>query len=223
MNFPQPGGVRVKICGMTSPADAKMCISEGADALGFNFFPGSARYIDPEVAIPWIRDLHGQASRVAVVVNPEESLLELLRAADCFELVQFHGDETPEACKRAGFPNWIKALRISEPSMLEEALLFDTPNILLDAWSPKAYGGTGTRLDWDMIRDFAGQNPDRRLILAGGLNVQNVRQAIRTVRPSAVDVASGVEINPGKKEEYLVREFLLAVKSKGTISPGAES
>jgi len=223
MSFLETGGVEVKICGITTPEDARMCVSAGADAVGFNFFSGSSRYLDPESAIPWIRDLGDQADRVAVVVNPGDSLVEMLREAACFEVIQFHGDESPESCARAGFPRWIKALRVSSPSVLQESLSYETPNLLFDAWTAQAYGGTGMRLDWDMIRDFAGENPERRLILAGGLNVQNVRQAIRIVRPRAVDVASGVELNPRKKEEYLVREFLRAVKNHRSAPPVREN
>lgn len=212
MSFLDSGGV--KICGTTNREDAEMCLSAGADAIGFNFYPGSSRYIDPEDSIPWIRDLGNGADRVAVVVNPPEELLEKLRAAGCFEAIQFHGDEAPEFCARAGFDCWIKAIRVSGPEAVGGALSFQTPNILFDGWTANAFGGTGQRLDWDIVRDFVISHPDRRFILAGGLNAQNVRQAIRIARPHAVDVASGVELNPRKKDEYLVREFILEAKQR---------
>lgn len=214
MNFLETGGVHVKVCGITTPEDAAMCLAAGADALGFNFFTGSSRYVDPEEAVPWIRDLGDDADRVAVTVNPSEELLEKLRAAECFEIVQFHGDESPAFCEWAGFGRWIKAVRVPETGIPAGTLDYATPNLLFDSWSANAYGGTGKRVDWDMIRDFVPLHPDRRIILAGGLNVQNVRQAVRIVRPHAVDVASGVELNPGKKEEYLVKEFVHAVKNR---------
>ena len=212
MSFLESGGVHVKICGITNPDDAGLCVSAGADAIGFNFFPGSSRYIDPEESIPWIRDLGNKADRVAVVVNASKELLEKIRAAGCFEAVQFHGDESPEFCAQAGFPRWIKAIRVSGPEVVAGSLAFPTPNILFDGWTAKAYGGTGQRLDWDIVRDFVLSHSDRRFILAGGLNAQNVRQAIRIVRPRAVDVASGVELNLRKKDEYLVRQFILEAK-----------
>ena len=212
MSFLDSGGV--KVCGITNPADAGMCVSAGADAIGFNFFPGSSRYIDPDGSIPWIRDLGSKVDRVAVVVNPAEELLEKLRAARCFEAIQFHGDESPEFCGRAGFAHWIKAIRVSGPDVVGGALEFPTPNILFDGWTAKAYGGTGQRLDWDIVRDFVLSHPERRFILAGGLNAQNVRQAIRIVRPHAVDVASGVELGPRKKDEYLVRQFIREAKKQ---------
>jgi len=208
VSFLEPGGVGVKICGITSPADAGLCLAAGADALGFNFFPGSPRYIDPEESIPWIRDLGNGAARVAVVVNAPEELLGKIREAGCFDFVQFHGDESPASCDAAGFPRWIKAVRVSGLDVVEGALAFPTQNILFDGWTASAYGGTGQRLDWDLVRDFVTAHPDRRFLLAGGLNVQNVRQAIRITRPQAVDVASGVELHPRTKDEYLVRQFI---------------
>ena len=214
MSFLEPGGVHVKICGITSASDARMCLSAGADALGFNFFPGSARYIDPEESVPWIRDLGGEAARVAVVVNAPQELLQKIRDAGCFDFVQFHGDETPAICGQAGFPRWIKAIRVSGPEVVGGALSFETPNILFDGWTAKAYGGTGRRLDWDLVRDFVSSHPDRRYLLAGGLDVRHVRQAIRIVRPHAVDVASGVERNPRSKDEYLVRQFICEARNR---------
>ena len=189
-----------------------MSVGAGADALGFNFYPGSKRYLDPDRAIPWIRGLGDAADRVAVVVNPDESLLDKLRSAGCFEAVQFHGDESPAFCERSGYPVWIKALRVKGHEELLAVPDYNTPHLLLDAWSDGAYGGTGKRLDWDLARDFLSGQSGRRFILAGGLNVQNVRQALRIVRPHAVDVASGVELNPGIKDEYLVREFIRVVR-----------
>lgn len=212
MSFFEPGPVRVKICGITNQADARMSVAAGADALGFNFFSGSARSLDPAAAIPWIRDLGDAVARVAVVVNPDAPLLGTLRSAGCFEAIQFHGDESPSFCGAAGVARWIRAVRVRDRDALEAALLYATPYLLLDAWSEGAYGGTGKRLEWDLVRDFLGGQKDRQFILAGGLNAQNVRQAIRVVRPHAVDVAGGVELTRRKKDEHLVREFVRAVR-----------
>ncbi len=205
--------VRVKICGITNEADARAAITAGADALGFNFYRGSKRYIDPVESADWIRDLGDTVDRVAVVVNPSEQLLDNIRRAACFEIIQFHGDETPDFCDWAGFARWIKAIRVRNKEAIEKSNTYETPNILFDSWIDGAYGGTGSRLDWDMLRKFTVRKPDRRFILAGGLNPQNVKQAIRTVRPHAVDVAGGVEIVPGKKEDYLMKEFVKAVRT----------
>lgn len=213
MSFLGESGLQVKICGLASPADAAMCAAAGADALGFNFFPGSSRSLEPDQAIPWIRDLGGSPARVAVVVNPAPALLEKLLAAGCFEWIQFHGDESPAFCSGAGFDRWIKAVRVMDAGVLDGALSFRASGLLLDAWSADAYGGTGKRLDWDLARDFVAGNPASKIILAGGLNPHNISQAVRIVRPRAVDVASGVEVSPRKKDEYLVREFLRLAKT----------
>lgn len=210
MSLFDPGRTRVKICGITNEADARIAIDAGADGLGFNFFPGSKRWIDPAAAIPWIRELGAGATRVAVVVNPEPALLEVIRSANCFEAVQFHGDEPPALCEAAGFPCWIKATRVRDASDVTHAIAYGTPHLLLDSWVANSYGGTGHRLDWDLVRDESQQLGGRQLILAGGLTPHNVRQAIRIVRPHAVDVAGGVELSPGRKDEYLVREFVKA-------------
>ena len=215
MSFPPAdGAVGVKICGITNPADAAMCLSVGADALGFNFFPGSSRVIEPDEAIPWIRELGDAAARVAVVVNPPPELLEKIREAGCFDVVQFHGDETPGFCAQSGFARWIKAVRVSGIESAQNSLAFATPDILLDGCIPGAYGGTGHRLNWDVARDFVSAHPDRHFLLAGGLSARNVRQAIRIVRPHAVDVASGVELTPRKKDEDLVLQFVREAKNR---------
>ena len=204
--------VRVKICGITAKEDASTAIAAGADALGFNFFRGSKRYIPFEENYAWIKSLAGQTFRVAVVVNAERDELIRLRDSECFEAVQFHGDETPELCVEAGFPIWIRAIRVKGRQSLAEALRYETPNLLLDAWSADAYGGTGHHLDWDAARDFVATQPERRVILAGGLNPENVQEAIRTVRPYAVDVASGVESHPGRKDIHRVKAFIQAAR-----------
>ncbi len=213
MSFLDAPGPQVKICGLTGPDDAAMCADAGADALGFNFFSGSRRHIDPVLSIPWIRALGGSCVRVAVVVNPAAALLDVLRRAECFEWIQFHGDETPEFCTTAGFPHWIRAVRVSDAGALDRALAFRAPALLLDAWSAHAYGGTGKRLDPEIARKFVAANPSEKILLAGGLRPDNVREAVVAVRPVAVDVAGGVELSPGKKDPMLVRKFVRLAKS----------
>jgi phosphoribosylanthranilate isomerase len=206
-----PGPGRVKICGITNEADARLCIESGADALGFNFYPGSSRHISVE-ALPWIRGLEGLVDRVAVVVNAPAELLQTLIQSGCFDMIQFHGDETPELCASSGAPVWMKAIRAKDQASLNDSVRFDTPRVLLDAWSPSAYGGTGQTADWKMLADFVAENPSRQFVLAGGLTPQNVSAAIRAVRPAAVDVAGGVETAPGRKDPAKVRDFLQAAR-----------
>ncbi len=200
--------VGVKICGITNEADASMCIEEGADALGFNYFPGSKRYIDFEESVEWICRLEGRIDRVAVVVNADEALLAMLRESGCFDLIQYHGEETPLHCEASGFRQWMRAVRAKDRETLEEALKYKTPHLLLDAWSPLAFGGTGEKADWAMIRSFSSMHLSRQFVLAGGLNPENVADAIRVVVPAAVDVAGGVESGPRKKDRDLVRRFI---------------
>lgn len=217
MNFLGPGEpVRIKICGITAKEDALMAIAAGADALGFNFFRGSKRYIPFTENRTWIGALAGHTFRVAVVVNAEKDELIRLRDSGCFEAVQFHGDESPDLCADAGFPVWIRAVRIKSEQSLADALQYETPHLLLDAWSADAYGGTGRNVDWDAAGEFAATQPSRRIILAGGLDPENVQEAIRTVRPHAVDAASGVESSPGRKDVRRVRAFIKAVRGSRT-------
>lgn len=213
LSFFDPGGVRVKICGITNPGDAALCIAAGADALGFNFYSGSKRGMNAAEAIPWIREIGGAVARVAVVVNASSELLEEIRSAGCFEAIQFHGDESPAECEHSGYPLWIKAVRVSGEEVLGESLAYRSPHILFDGWAGDAYGGTGKRPDWNLIRKFVNLHPERRFLLAGGLNAENVREAVRVVRPHAVDVASGVEVSPRKKDPDLVAAFLREAKT----------
>jgi phosphoribosylanthranilate isomerase len=203
---------RVKICGITTEADARMCIKAGADALGFNFYSGSKRYIALKTALPWISSLQGAADRVAVVVNASLNLVKDLWDSGCFEMIQFHGDETPLQCETTGVSQWMKAVRARDAAALAHSLEFSTPQILLDAWSPTGYGGTGEVADWKLIRDFIANSRLRKYVLAGGLTPLNVAQAIAEVQPWAVDVAGGVETSPGFKDPSLVKSFILEAK-----------
>jgi phosphoribosylanthranilate isomerase len=204
-----------KICGITTPEDALGCIEAGAGALGFNFYAPSPRSIRAEGDLSWIVKLKADYSDVAfiaVVVNPDEALLASLDSTACFDAIQFHGDESPGFCAAEGgrFARWIKALRIRSESDLAPALAFETPWLLLDAAVPGTYGGSGHAVDWDLAARFVAAYPDKRVILAGGLNPSNVTEAASKVHPHAVDVASGVESSPGAKDPVRVRDFIAA-------------
>lgn len=204
-----------KICGITTPEDAERTIESGAGALGFNFYPPSPRSILVNGDLSWITKLkkdYPDIALVAVVVNPEDELLQGLEKVACFDAIQFHGDETPESCASAGksFPFWIKALRIRSQTDLDVATSFKTPFLLLDAAIPGTYGGSGHTIDWHLASGFVASHPERRLILAGGLTPENVASAVAQVHPHAVDVASGVESAPGEKDPDKVKEFIAA-------------
>lgn len=207
--------VRVKICGITNQADAEAAIELGADALGFNLFPGSKRFLDLREAAGWIGALPPYVTRVAVMVNP--TLAEAADAAERFDSVQLHGHEDAEFCAafaRLSARSFVKALAVRDAASLEDAERFHTTHILLDAFSPGAFGGTGRRIDLDVAARFTAAHTHLRVILSGGLTPESVAEAVRRVRPHAVDVASGVERegDARKKDFGKMREFIRAAR-----------
>ncbi len=204
--------VRIKICGLTNEADAVAAIEAGADALGFNGFSGSKRYIDLATEAAWIVKLPPLVSRVAVVVNPSEVEARALLAQPGVDAIQFHGDETPAFCAPFKGSGFIKALSARDLPSLKEAGAYGAGAILLDAFVPGAYGGTGQLIDLELASEFVRTHPHLRVILSGGLKPDNVAEAVRAVRPYAVDVASGVESGPRKKDHSLMKEFIAAVR-----------
>lgn len=205
--------VRVKICGITNQADAEAAIEAGADALGFNGFPGSKRYLDFEKEGEWLAKLPPFVMRVAVLVNPAVEAAEALLEMPGIDLLQFHGDETPEFCARFGRHGYVKALAARNLGALRGCRSFDASAVLLDAYVPGAYGGTGQLIDLPLASEFVRENADLKVILSGGLTVENVAGAVRAVRPWAVDVASGVEgSHPRRKDLERMRAFVQAVR-----------
>jgi len=205
--------VRVKICGITNAEDAIAAARYGADALGFVFYPRSPRYVTPDRAAQIIKEIPPFVAAVGVFVNP--TLEELERALEvCFlDYVQLHGSETPEFCwevrLRLG-KRVIKAFSVRDESSLEAMRSYEVEAYLLDTYRPDTPGGTGLTFRWEMTYNFGVNRA--RLILAGGLNPDNVSDAIRIVRPWAVDVSSGVEIEPGRKDHDKIKNFIAAAK-----------
>lgn len=203
--------VRVKICGITNAADALAAIDAGASLLGFNFYERSPRHISESEAAKIRARLPKRVEAVGIFVNADQA--EVKRVCKSLKLgaAQLHGDETPEmAADLARDIPVIKAFRVDAGFPL--ATLDKYPGAfayLFDAALAGQYGGTGCATDWDVARLAA---LDRRIILAGGLKVENVAAAVRIVRPYAVDVASGVESKPGKKDHGLLREFIQEVR-----------
>jgi phosphoribosylanthranilate isomerase len=201
---------KVKICGITNSADAQAAMEAGADALGLNFYEKSPRYLALSQAAEISKELQPFVMRVGLFVNaPEEFVLRAI--GECgLTMLQFHGDEPPEFCTQFGLMS-MKAFRMHGPETLEELPKYATDAYLLDAYSPTAFGGTGEKFNWDLAVEA--QKFGRPIFLAGGLTSENVADAIRKVRPFGVDVSSGVESAPGKKDHAKVKAFIAAVKS----------
>ncbi len=202
-------GARVKICGVTNYGDARRAVELGADYLGFNFYPGSPRYVTPARAREIIRRIRGGAKPVGVFVDAPVSQIETIARQAGLRVIQLHGGESPRVVQALGrqFTVW-KALRVAGEKTLGRIRRFRAADaILLDAFQRGEKGGTGKTFDWKLARRARKQ---ARIILAGGLTPENVREAIGKARPFAVDVASGVESRPGKKDARKMRSFMKA-------------
>lgn len=208
------GRTRVKICGITSSADASDAIQAGADALGFNFYPKSRRFLDPNAVRGWLEHLPAYIIRIAVLVNPSlEQALEIA-AQPFIDALQLHGDESPEFCRMLADREirFIKVIRVRNEDSLRDVPSYFTQTILLDSDSA-GWGGSGKTFPWHLAAAFAQARPDLQIAIAGGLTPENVADAIHQVRPCAVDVTSGTESSPGKKDGARMRAFVQAAKA----------
>ena len=201
--------VRVKVCGVTSVSDARMCVEAGVDAVGLNFWAGSARHCDPEVARAIVRELKGQTLFVGVFVDASFEEIDALRTSVGLDCIQLHGDEPPELLTKF-LPHAYKALRVRGPDVDAEVARYPGEHVLLDAYVKGMPGGTGAVFDWKLAQRVA---QTRKLTLAGGLTPANVRAAVEAVRPYCVDTASGVESAPGVKDPAQVRAFVAGARS----------
>jgi phosphoribosylanthranilate isomerase len=200
--------VRVKICGITNREDALHAAASGADALGFVFYSGSPRYVTPETVAAICSELPPFVIRVGLFVNES---VEMIRgvAGECgLDALQLHGDESPQACLLPPY-RVIKGLRPLAGDDLAALAIYPVSALLVDAAVPGHFGGTGQRADWALAAKLA---VTHRVVLAGGLTPDNVAAAITQVRPYAVDVSSGVESAPGKKDPLKVAEFIRNAK-----------
>lgn len=201
--------VKVKICGVRTLEEAQAAAEAGADALGFNFWPRSPRYIPPADAALIATSLPPLVSLVGVFVNEQhERIIETAETVG-LHAVQLHGDEPPEFCEGFGRLKVIKALRVGENFDSRVIETYRVAMILLDAGVKGSYGGTGQRFDWHKAIEAKRYAP---LILAGGLCADNIAEAILSVRPTAVDVCSGVEAEPGRKDLRKLRELMKEVE-----------
>ena len=201
--------VIVKICGITNVEDGLAAAEAGADALGFIFYEQSPRYVPIEKAATVVRDLPPMIVKVGVFVDAEEEVVYRAVRECGLNLLQFHGSESPEYCVQFGLMS-MKAFPIRDAQSLARITDFNTDAWLLDAYSPDKLGGTGERFNWDLAIEV--RKLGRPIFLAGGLTPENVAEAVRHVEPYAVDVSSGVEASPGKKDHGKVKAFIDAAK-----------
>jgi phosphoribosylanthranilate isomerase len=208
--------VRVKICGITNAEDAAAAVAAGADALGFIFFRKSPRYVEPAVAKQIIAALPPLVIPVGVFVNEEAAAVRTIMDNCGLALAQLHGDETAAYCRELARPV-MKAIRLKDRGSFLALAEFQgragVRGFVVDTYSETAYGGTGEITDWSLAAEAA---KSATILLAGGLTPENVAEAIKAVRPYGVDVSSGVESSPGRKDHGKVRAFLEAVR---VVSP----
>ena len=199
----------IKVCGITNLTDALSAVSAGADALGFNFYRPSPRYIDPAKAREIIDQLPQNVLKVGVFVN-EESLISIADDAG-INALQLHGDESPEYCSKIEGRFVVKTLPVDEKFDPEKWRAYEVEAIMLDAKHPSLRGGTGQVIDWTLARSV--RDMGARVVLAGGLSSENVREAITAVNPFAVDACSALESKPGLKDQQKVSAFIQTIRA----------
>lgn len=211
--------VKVKVCGVKTLEEAQAAVDAGADALGFNFWPGSARFIEPRAAREVIAGLSPIACTVGVFVNEEANRIVDIASELGLSAVQLHGDESPQFCELLDLVKVIKAIRVGQDFDLSVLESYRVGMILLDSGIEGSYGGTGRRFDWRIAIEAKRVAP---IILAGGLTAENVWDAITHVRPAAIDVCSGVEAEPGRKDLAKLRRFMSVVARANALIAGEE-
>lgn len=198
----------VKICGITNLQDALAAVEFGADALGFNFYSKSPRRVSPDKVVKILEDVPPSILKVGVFVNEPEGNVRDIASSLELDYLQFHGDETPSYCEQFATPYW-KAFRLKDEKTIELMKKYKCDYYLVDSFTTQVYGGSGVTGNWDLAREAKKVG---KIILAGGLTPENVADAIRTVQPDGVDVASGVEEKPGRKDAAKLERFMTAVR-----------
>ena len=200
---------KIKICGITSLEDADNSLQFGADVLGFNLYSKSKRYIDLNASSNLIGQISIPFEKVFVFVNEDEGYV-----AECLKEVpdaipQFHGEEDPVYCESFG-RNYIKAIRVKKGVDLEDSFrkFYSASMMLLDSYSDKSYGGTGSSFNWNLIE----KNLNKPFFLAGGLNSSNLKEALKKTDPAGIDLNSGVELSPGIKDEALLKDCIKLIR-----------
>lgn len=220
--FPLPGQVLTKICGLTRLEDALACAEAGADAIGINFFPESKRFHPLEQAAVWLGRAPRSLTRVAVLVNAPGDEVRRLAESGLIDVLQFHGDENRDdlaGFRALGLP-MIKALPLRPDTTPDSLCGWPVDALLLDAYAPGTYGGTGHTVDWDRAAEVIAALAPLPVILSGGLTPDNVSEAVRRTLPAGVDVASGVELSPGLKDHGKIRNLVVQARMASPLSGG---
>ncbi|PKN04495.1 MAG: phosphoribosylanthranilate isomerase [Deltaproteobacteria bacterium HGW-Deltaproteobacteria-9] len=204
---------QIKICGITNIEDALAAVAYGADALGFIFYPASPRYIKPDNVQKIIRLLPDQVVKVGVFVNEKAAEIKKIMEYCSLDIIQLQGDETPAYCQIFPAQQLIKAVELKSEADLLRAESYNVSAILVDSRHAGLYGGTGRKANWELARRLKHKKP---LILAGGLNQDNIGQAIKEVAPPALDICSGVELVPGKKDHAKLARIFDIVRRTNT-------
>ncbi|MFH1458365.1 MAG: phosphoribosylanthranilate isomerase [Candidatus Omnitrophota bacterium] len=203
--------IKVKICGITNQEDASAAQAAGCDALGFIFYRKSKRFIRPEAAKKIIKTLAKNIKKVGVFVDAEEKTIKNIANSCDLDILQFHGDETPEFCLKFKGYKVIKAFRVKKKIDFSKVKKYKTFGYLFDAFVRERVGGTGRSFNWNLLKPSG--KTRQPIFLSGGLSSKNVKEAIGIVRPDWVDVSSFVESKPGKKDHQKVRAFIKAAKA----------
>ena len=213
------GRTLVKVCGFREEQNLQDVIATGVDAIGLNFWPRSKRYVTPELATAWVAGFaqadQSRVLRIGVFVDPSDDEVLALWASKTIQVAQLHGNEPPSQVQRLmahGIPV-IKAVGLRDISDMARATATGTQYVLVDAFAPGEFGGTGRQVDWTAVRNAWDRHPNVRLILSGGITPQNASDALSVVRPQMLDVASGVESAPGRKDLDLCRQLVAAVRN----------
>ena len=206
---------KIKICGITNLKDARAAVKLGVDYLGFIFYPKSPRYIKPEKASNIIRQLPKKIKTVGVFVDEGVGAVKKIAEITGIKLLQLHGDESQAYCKKFKMPI-IKAFRIKDNFDIDRIKKYNVNFFLIDTYSPSKFGGTGKIFDWVIASRL--NRFRKNIFLSGGLNPENVALAIKKIHPFAVDVSSGVERAPGKKDNKLMKKFVINVRTGGSVS-----
>ena len=194
--------MRIKICGITNLQDALVCVNNGADALGFIFYEKSPRFISPEKAIDIIQKIPLFVFKVGVFVDEKIEIVNSIARQTSLNAVQLHGNETPDYAKNIFLPV-IKSFRVNENydwSLIDK---YENCEILLDSYSSQAIGGTGKKFNWDLIP----KEIKSKIILSGGISINNLETIFTNIKPAAIDISSSLESEPGKKDHKKVNEF----------------